>query len=365
LGERQDPGLPGEPAGGPALRVEIAVMRRLGILAVAMLAAVESGGASVVEVDPGDPKCATDGAVPRCSLRAALDAANAAGGGLIRLAPRSVHSLTGVAAVNGLEGGSGLPSVTAEVTIEGSGAIVERSTAPGTPPFRIFHVAPQGRLTLRDLTVRHGLTEGYTDGGGLWNTGALVLERVTVTGNTAGDDGGGIRNDGVLRMVGSFVTANRADGEGGTGGGVYNLPVAGAGEVDISDTVLRDNRAGDRGGAIWNSGTVRLEGAILEGNSARVGGGAIRNVGSMRLTRCRIVGNLSEGRAGGVSALGPVEAWDTTVAGNSAPSDPDYEGDFKMGGVPAGRTPVSPSTNGWPATAGWSPWPSGSTAESR
>ncbi len=302
-----------------------------------MLAAA-AGGASepafppgVVEVDPGDPQCVQDGAaLPRCSLRMALDAVNAAGGGAIRLAPGSVHSLAGVATVNGLEGGSGLPSVTTEVTIEGNGAVVERSTAAGTPPFRVFHVASQGRLTLRDLTVRNGLTASHTDGGGLWNTGTLLLERVTVTGNTAGDDGGGIRNDGVLRMAGSFVVANRASGEGGTGGGLYNLPVAGAGEVTIEDSILRGNQAGDRGGAIWNSGTVRLVGSTLEGNAARVGGGAIRNVGSVSLTRCRVVGNSSEGRAGGVSALGPVEASDTTVAGNSAPSDPDYEGAFTI-----------------------------------
>ena len=304
--------------------------------AVAMLAAA-AGGASepasppgALEVDPGDPKCVTDSAAPRCSLRAALDAVNAAGGGVIRLAQGSVHSLAGVAAVNGLEGGSGLPSVTTEVTIEGNGAIVERSPSPGTLPFRIFHVAPQGRLTLRDLTVRYGLTESHTDGGGLWNTGTLVLDRVTVTDNTAGDDGGGIRNDGVLRMVGSFVVANRASGAGGTGGGLYNLPVAGAGEATILDSVLRGNQAGDRGGAIWNSGRVRLEGSTLEGNASRAGGGAIRNTGSASLLRCRVVGNSSEGRAGGISALGPVEASDTTVAGNSAPSNPDYEGDFTI-----------------------------------
>lgn len=314
-------------------------MKRLGLLGAVALLAAAAGGASgpalppgVVEVDPRDPRCATDAAVPRCSLRAALEAANAAGGGVIRLAPGSVHSLLEVAAVNGLEGGSGLPSVTAEVTVEGNGAIVERSPAPGTPAFRIVHVAPRGWLTLRDLTVRNGLAEGYTDGGGLWNTGTLVLERVTVTANAAGDDGGGIRNDGVLRLAGSFVIGNRAGGAGGTGGGLYNLPVAGVGEATILETVLRDNQAGDRGGAIWNSGTVRLEGSTLEGNSARVAGGAIRNTGSMSLTRCRIVGNRSAGRAGGVSALGPVEAMETTVAGNSAPTDPDAEGDLTMRG---------------------------------
>jgi hypothetical protein len=306
--------------------------------AAAMLVAAASGAVKLaaapgaVDVDPSAPGCAADAASPRCSLRAALDAVNAAGGGVIRLAAGSVHTLTGVAAINGLEGGSGLPSVRAEVTIEGNGAVVERSPAPGTPAFRIFHVAPEGRLTLRDLTVRNGLAESYNDGGGLWNTGTLVLERVTVTGNAAGDDGGGIRNDGVLRLAGSFVIGNRAGGEGGTGGGLYNLPVMGAGEATILGTVLRGNQAADRGGAVWNSGTLRLEGSTLEGNTARVGGGAIRNVGSMSLARCRIVGNASEGRAGGVSALGPVEAADTTVAENLAPIDPDYEGDFRIRG---------------------------------
>lgn len=310
-------------------------MTRLGVWGAAtMLAAAVSGAAEpgVVEVDPGAPWCAAGAAEPRCSLRAALDAANAAGGGVIRLAAGSVHTLTGVAAVNGLEGGSGLPSVSADVTIEGNGAVVERSPAPGTPAFRIFHVTSRGRLTLRDLTVRNGLTDSHTDGGGLWNTGTLVLERVTLTGNAAGDDGGGIRNDGVLRMVGCFVIANRAGGDGGTGGGLYNLPVMGAGEATILGTVLRGNQAADRGGAIWNSGTLSLEGSALEGNTARVGGGAIRNVGSMSLARCRIVGNTSAGRAGGVSALGPVEAADTTVAENLAPIDPDYEGDFRIRG---------------------------------
>ena len=67
---------------------------------------------------------------------------------MIRLAAGSVHSLDRAAAVNGLEGGSGLPSVTTDITIEGNGAIVERSPAAGTPPFRVFHVAPEGRLTL-------------------------------------------------------------------------------------------------------------------------------------------------------------------------------------------------------------------------
>ncbi|MCY1021117.1 hypothetical protein [Pyxidicoccus sp. MSG2] len=251
---------------------------------------------------------------------------------MIRLRRESLHSLTSIATVNGLEGGSGLPTVTAAVVIEGNGAIVERSTAPNTPAFRLFHIASQGQLTVRDLTIRNGATEGYTDGAGLWNTGTLVLERVTVTGNSAGDDGGGIRNDGVLKLVSSNVVGNRARGEGGVGGGVYNLPVAGAGEATLIDTNIRDNQAGDRGGGLWNNGTLVAETSTFKGNTARVEGGAIRNNGVMRLSQCQVVGNRSEGRAGGISALRTVEMTKTTVSGNTAPVKPDVEGTLVMGG---------------------------------
>lgn len=295
-------------------------------------AALSAGVASppvappVLDVDPGDPVCATERAAPRCSLLAALQAANAAGNGVVRLAPGSVHILDEGVAVNGQEGRSGLPSITGDVLIEGNGAVVERNTAAGTPAFRIFHVAPQGRLRLRDLTIRNGATEINTDGAGLWNTGTLELERVTVTGNHAGDDGGGIRNDGTLKLLDSVIVGNRANGDGGVGGGLYNLPVRGAGEAMVAGSVFRDNHAGDRGGALWNSGTVSLEDTILERNSAGGQGGGVCTTGPVSLLRCRIVSNQAGGRAGGISALGPVEAVESTISENAAPVEPDHEG---------------------------------------
>lgn len=285
--------------------------------------------AGVVEVNPEEARCAFERAAPPCSLRAALRALNAAGAGTIRLMPGSLHTLSESVGVNDQEGGSGLPSVTGEIVIKGNSAVVERSTADGVPLFRIFHISPQGRLRIRDLTIRNGATESTADGAGLWNTGTLELERVTVTGNHAGDDGGGIRNDGVLTLLHSVISGNSAGGESGVGGGLYNLPVQGAGEVTILDTVFRDNRAGDRGGAFWNSGTARLEGSILKGNSARAEGGGFCTTGSVTLVRCRIADNRAGGRAGGISALGPVEAVETTISGNSAPVHPDQEGNVK------------------------------------
>lgn len=275
------------------------------------------------------------------SLDQAITKANAAGGAVLRLSRESVYSLSDAVGKNGLEGGSGLPSVTAEIVIEGNGAVIERSQAPGTPRFRIFHVAPQGRLTLRNVTIRNGATEEHTDGAGIWNTGTLVLEGVTVTDNVAGDDGGGIRNDGVLKMINSVVTRNRASGGGGVGGGLYNLPVYGAGEATVLESTLSGNQAGDDGGGVWNSGTLVLQESALEGNSARSGGGGVRNSGSMTLTRCRIEKNQAGASGGGISALGPIEVSGTTISNNNAPDRQDCEGiltskgkviDLKSGG---------------------------------
>lgn len=285
-----------------------------------------AGGPLVVEVDPRDPSCEVQRAAPRCSLDAALRRVNLAGSGVIRLAQSSVHTLREGVAINGYEGKSGLPSITGDVLLEGNDSIVERSTGPETPLFRLFHIAPRGRLKIRNLTIRNGATEVNTDGAGLWNTGTLELERVTVTGNSAGDDGGGIRNDGTLKLLNSVVSNNRASGEGGVGGGLYNLPVQGNGEAIVLGTVFRDNHAGDRGGAIWNSGVVTLEESTLIGNLARVQGGGLCAVGPVSLVRCHIVHNQAGARAGGISALEAVEAVETEISRNTAPAGPDYDG---------------------------------------
>src|SRR5262249_30144606 len=101
-------------------------------------------------------------------LIAAINAANMAGGtNTIALA----HSVTNTpitfhltAVNNTTNGANGLPVIAAKkggsLTIVGNGDTIERSTAAGTPAFRLFDVASGSSLTLQNLTLQYGLAQG-------------------------------------------------------------------------------------------------------------------------------------------------------------------------------------------------------------
>jgi hypothetical protein len=83
----------------------------------------------------------------------------------------------------------GLPAITSNLTISGnasSGAVIERSTADGTPAFRLFYVSAAGSLSLEDVTLSNGLAQGFAGGisssgggggGGAGMGGAVVRRR--------------------------------------------------------------------------------------------------------------------------------------------------------------------------------------------
>src|SRR5947208_2766114 len=86
------------------------------------------------------------------ALISALDTANATPGGATLVLPAgSVYTLAAVD--NNWYGPNGLPAITSAVTIQGNGAVIQRSPVAGTPAFRLFYVAggmelPAGSLTL-------------------------------------------------------------------------------------------------------------------------------------------------------------------------------------------------------------------------
>src|SRR5262249_2212407 len=119
-------------------------------------------------------------------LIADINAANALGGpNTITLVPGAAFTLT--AADNTTDGGNGLPVVAAgdDLTVLGSGDVIERSTAGGTPAFRLFDVAAGASLTLASLTLQGGLAlgSGAAAGGAISSQGALTLSGVTVQNN--------------------------------------------------------------------------------------------------------------------------------------------------------------------------------------
>src|SRR5215216_5606164 len=104
-----------------------------------------------------------------CTLVRAINAANSdttAGGtctqgsstDTIVLPKGSTQTLTAVN--NMVYGPTGLPMVTSTMTIAGNGSTIARSSAPGTPEFRIFVVGQSGNLTLRQTQVTGNLLPG-------------------------------------------------------------------------------------------------------------------------------------------------------------------------------------------------------------
>ena len=117
------------------------------------------------------------------------------------------------------DGNSAL-AITAPIVIDGStapGLTIARSSAAGTPDFRVFFVASGGNLTLNDLTISGG-QDISSFGGGLLNVGAVTLMGDTFTGNFA-IDGGGLYNGGTApaTLTGDTFTDDSAL----NGGGVF------------------------------------------------------------------------------------------------------------------------------------------------
>ena len=131
------------------------------------------------------------------ALIADINAANTAGGVntiTLTAATTSPYSLTAVN--NTTNGATRLPVIAAKdnLTIIGNGDTIERSTATGTPDFRLLDVANGGSLTLEQLTLQGGTTiaingKSGMDGGGIYNLGTLLLNGVTVQDNVAGLSG--------------------------------------------------------------------------------------------------------------------------------------------------------------------------------
>jgi hypothetical protein len=243
-------------------------------------------------------------------LIADINAANLAGGSnTIALVAGNTFTLT--AWDNNTNGFNGLPAIAANdnLTIQGNGDTITRSTASGTEGFRLFEVASGASLTLDNVTLQGGRLAGGTgvsvEGGAIFNQGALTLSAATVQNNSIvasnGDDsaGGAIYSSGSLTLEGGTVIRNNSveggygyrygnypgptPGGNAFGGGVY---IAG-GTATLNNVTLSGNTAyggsgsvggNGYGGALYVAGgTVTLRDGIVTGNSAQGGGGFGRN----------------------------------------------------------------------------------------
>jgi hypothetical protein len=308
------------------------------LMFVIVPAPVAHAGAITVTSNAGT-KVTGDG----CTLREAIENANnnaatwpdcAAGSGadIITLPAGVTITLTEVDHGSN-QGADGLSEITSNITINGNNSIIERSSAGGTPQFRLFDIA-SGVVTLNNVTVRNGragdgpvgLGGGF--GGGINNQGALTLNNSTVSANRTGDgawdgDGGGIYSYGALTVTNSAVISNTTD----TG---YGAGIAFTGEglkTIINSTIAYNSTSGGGGG----------------------GGIKAQSDTTLTLTNSTIAFNAagSDGGGGIWSSLGPVTLTltNTIIANNTATANANCRGTVNDGG----NNLDSGTTCGWSA----------------
>ncbi|MEO1439851.1 MAG: Ig-like domain-containing protein, partial [Chloroflexota bacterium] len=172
---------------------------------------------------------------------------------LIRLATGSVYSLVSEV-FNDTAGMNKLPPVNCTLTIEGNNATFDRDGNPS----RILSVTG-GSLTIMNLTLRDGLAEAGSYGGGavLVSPGILHLENVIIENNgidisstTATRVGGAIAAFGSgssVTIVNSLIANNSNSSANGKGGAIHVFH----GGLNLTGVELINNHANGDGGGIY------------------------------------------------------------------------------------------------------------------
>ncbi len=260
--------------------------------------------ADAIDAHPGDGICATPAGT--CTLRAALQEANALEGLALIAIPAGTYSL----AITGSDEDmavSGDLDIVDHVALQGDGP--EQTVLDGQGHNRLFHVHRGSHAVLQGLTLQHG---GAMDGGALRNDGRVALHDTHIrqnegVGNALGEAGGGLYNNlgATMVVVNSNIIHNRAGRDETAaacdGGGIYNR-----GSARLTDVTIGHNTAGIQDG-------VSL--------SCRGGGGGILNRGQLELLDTHIHHNVASEIAGGLASIGGVvDMRHSTVADNQSPA---------------------------------------------
>ena len=238
------------------------------------------------------------------------------------------------------------------MNITGPGADLLTIDAAGNSRVLYLNSEAAG-TTISGLTITGG--SAY-NGAGIWDEEAgeapnlLILDHVVVTGNTSGFGGGGGVFAGNLHLVDSVVTGNHAP-PGRGGGGLFIVSGDGVpGNVLIERSTVSDNTAYTCGGGLYFGSlhsTLTVIDSTFSGNTATVSyGGAIDvdgNFNTVTIANSTFSGNRAPG-GGGLHADqdNVVQIAMTTITGNTATNDEDPY--YAAGGINlrSGDTPGPP-----------------------
>ncbi len=287
-----------------AFRLLLGIMLTLGtkpmLVAQAAVLTVNST-TDAIDVNPGDGICATAGGL--CTLRAAIQEANALAGNDTILLPSGTYTLTIVGADENAAFTGDL-DITSNLVISATGAtrpIVDGNGNVLTD--RVFHILNSSTASILGVNIQGGKTGSivmgpYVDGGGILNSSGSVLTLTdSILSDNVGMMGGGIRNSGTMTVRNVILSNNIAEVQGG---GINN-----GGTMIVDNSTINGNTPS----SIENTGSLTATNGVITGSI-----NGIINNGALTLNNTR-VGNNTGG--GIVNMSGSLTLNNSTVSTNN------------------------------------------------
>ncbi|HYW72647.1 MAG TPA: choice-of-anchor Q domain-containing protein, partial [Pyrinomonadaceae bacterium] len=198
-----------------------------------------------------------------------------------------------------------------------------------TTDTRIFAVDSAGSLTIKDSTLTNGSAlASSSDGGAVYNTGALIISGTTVSGCLA-VQGGAVVNR-TQNAPFNFASATIADSTFDTnsaqtnGGAVFNDQQS---TLSVAGSTFKNNTAGNGGGIYQLSGTATIVNSTFGGNNATgsltsAGGGIYNVLGTLTVNSSTLKGNSADGFGGAIyNDTGTFTLYNSILAGSLAGGD--------------------------------------------
>jgi hypothetical protein len=264
---------------------------------------------------PGTCSAAAPAVEGSCTLRAAIETANASNGAFTIDLPAGSYPLSlGQLVITDTVGVSIVGAEQQTTTIDGSGQADRVLQLSG------FGVQAQlSNLTITGGTAptpanTSGVDPGWGGGISVYTTsGSLILDSVTVSNNTASNGGGGIDSFGRLWLTNSTVAGNLVtnSNDAWSGGGGIDNEVTGS--ANLTGTAVTGNTIAGTGtpavtlvsgGGVVTFGTLAVSGGSLDHNTVNIPSGASPS-------------STSEGDGGAMTVDGPTTLTGANVWDNS------------------------------------------------
>ena len=207
-----------------------------------------------------------------------------------------------------------------------SGFTIQNGAPAGSDAGGGIYISRSHIVTINDCAITNNTRDAsdVLGGGGICNDGgALYMNRCTVSGNTASARGGGIFTQkifggfpGLVELTDCTISENSVTDSDGQGGGIWN-----SGTLTINRCCIGGNNA-DKGSGIHTmpDATATLTNCTISGNTGIGAGGGIRNWGIMSCYSVTISENRGSTGGGFSNDGAPARLYfkNCIVSGNTA-----------------------------------------------